>query len=224
MDEMSPALGVWDSLERPCGTDGSRTSRRSEGLGSLRGSTTWSLQDGTAGEQGWCYPTPESPQPLLHPTSSPILPFGVPQTLSQQCHGRAELISNSLAKHTSKPEPLPGMCWALSELEHGATWHSPVPIGGTEAGQAPDLGTAGDPGAVSPWTEPQTRFPPTHGKLLHHLLQQTPARSPAWSGETRFGRAQSQEPPQWKEPAARHLSQRHGHSLEEPGSPFPHSQ
>lgn len=72
---MPPALQAWDSLESPCGTassDGSRTSRRSEGLGSLKGSTTWSLQDGTAGQEGGCYPTPESSQPLLQPTTSPL--------------------------------------------------------------------------------------------------------------------------------------------------------
>lgn len=72
---MPPALGLWDSLESPCGTassDGSRTSRTSEGLGSLRGSTTWSLQDGTAGQGVGCYPTTESPPPLLHLTISPL--------------------------------------------------------------------------------------------------------------------------------------------------------
>lgn len=89
---MPPALGVWHSLESTCGTassDGSRTSRMSEGLGSLRGSTTWSLQDGTEGQEG-CYSTAPAPSHHLPTPFQPVLPLGarlgMPQipTLSQQ--------------------------------------------------------------------------------------------------------------------------------------------
>lgn len=63
-----------------------------------------------------------TPHPNPHHFPAPFLPtlplgaqLGMPQTpiLSQQW----ELPWDSRAKHTSKPEPLPGMCQGLSELE-----------------------------------------------------------------------------------------------------------
>lgn len=123
----STLLERWNSREGACGHAGSgsshgtrregvRTSRMSEGLGSLRGSTTWSLQDGTAGGEARLSPRAPapSPPPPRPPPARPSLgerSSASPNPRPERCRreairGEAELIAIPPAEYRSKPEPL----------------------------------------------------------------------------------------------------------------------